>query len=147
MDLDDAGLALGGRVAALGALDHAGRGDAHAATSKTVLAWPERDAFGRVLDGLLVGAQRPAAVDQATGLERLGELQRAREVVLVAVGALDLELRSQAAARSAFSSPGMPTSTTRPRARVIVVACSRLVPLPTQSSTRSKPPSNISRPK
>src|ERR1700754_2637013 len=48
--------------------------------------------FRGVLDGLLVGAQRPAAVDQAAGLERLGERQRGREVVLVAIGALDLQL-------------------------------------------------------
>ena len=46
VDLDDARLALGGRLAALGALDHAGRGDAHAATSKTVLTRPARAALG-----------------------------------------------------------------------------------------------------
>ena len=93
VDLDDAGLALGGGVAALGALDHAGGRDAHqAAISKTVLAWPARAAFGACSMRLLVGAQRPAAVDQAAGLERLGELERAREVVLVAVRALQLQL-------------------------------------------------------
>ena len=63
-----------------------------AAISKTVLASARARGFRGVLDGLLVGAQRPAAVDQAAGLEGLGELERAREVVLVAVGALDLQL-------------------------------------------------------
>ena len=46
VDLDDARLALGGRLAALGALDHARGGDAHAATSKTVLTRPARAALG-----------------------------------------------------------------------------------------------------
>src|SRR4051812_34406886 len=48
--------------------------------------------FRGVLDRLLVRPQRPAAVDQAAGLERLGERERAREVVLVAVRALQLQL-------------------------------------------------------
>ena len=92
VDLDDAGFALGGGLAALGALDHPGRRDAHAATSKTVFTRPCAGGLRRLVERLLERAQRPAAVDQPAGLQRPRELDRRREVVLVAVRAAQFEL-------------------------------------------------------
>ena len=116
-------------------------------------SWPRRtpsshDRYGRPAAPLPALAERPqwpAAVDQPAGPERPGELDCRGEVVLVAVGAAQLQLAQPGRREVGFSSPGMPTSTTRPRGRVTAIACSSDAPEPTQSSTRSKPPSSSSR--
>ena len=75
VDLDDAGFALGGGLAALGALDHPGRRDAHAATSKTVFTRPARAAFGAVSSAFL-----NARSGQPRSIRRPGLSSRANSI-------------------------------------------------------------------